>query len=90
MFDRHQLSTPEQVADEGVGMSIVDVARAIGVWTLMNWEKEKQPPSVADCALAFNTSVDLVREAVAERYWLFLIPENEADPTKQFIENEGE
>lgn len=89
MFTRDQLQTDDQVEEDGSGMTITNVAQAIGVWAGMNWEKDKGYPTVAACAMAFNTSVDLVREAVIEHYWLFLSPEIEGDPTKQTIEHDG-
>jgi hypothetical protein len=63
---------------------------AIGVFVYTN-EDKRPGPTVADAALAFNTTPDLVREAVGEHPWLFAEwADDEKDPNKQFIMSDGE
>lgn len=74
--------------DDDAGIHLGDFSTAISVWSFM--QNSEKPQSVADVALAFNTTPELVRRGVTDHYWLFLSPENERDPTKQFINHEGE
>ena len=82
MFERADLISRD---DYEPGIALRDVARAIMIWAAMN----SRPITVSECAMTFNTSVDLVREAVHDGYWTFLSPDDESDPTKQFIEVDG-
>lgn len=64
-----------------------DFVTAVGMMVYTNEEGEKKP-TVAGLALAFNTTPELVREAVAEHHWLYS-PQHD-DPAQQIIESEGE
>lgn len=89
MFTRESLSTPEDVEEEGAGITLNDVSRAIMIWVCMNFEQGRKKLSVADVAIAFNTTPDLVREACDTPY-LYCIPKDETDPMKQFVDVDGE
>ena len=39
---------------------------------------------------AVVNSLNLIQQAVADGYWTFTEPADEPDPTKQFIEHDGE
>ncbi len=58
---------------------------AVGIWTYV---RPDAAPTVADAASAFNTTADLVREAVSDHPWIFC--NDDPDPAKQFIEMDGE
>lgn len=86
IFDRAKFSEE----DEGVGVFISSLSSALTTWVCMNAEA-RDNISVADAAMAFNTPPEVIREAVEDGRWLFLAtPESEMDPTKQFIEVDGE
>lgn len=72
--------------DNEIGIHMPEIAGAIQIWSAM----QNRRISVAEAAAAFNTDAGIVRDAVREAYWMFLEPEAEADPAKQFIEHEGE
>lgn len=75
--------------DDGeAGVHRQDFANAVSIWSFMQ-NKETQT-TVADVALAFNTTPELVRQAVEDHYWLSLDDPSETDPTKQTIWHEGE
>jgi len=59
---------------------------AIAIWVYVNGGQRTL--TVAEAALAFNTTPELVREAVAEHPWLYS-PHHD-DPAKQTIESDGE
>ena len=82
MFDREQIETDDD-ADSGVRLH--DIGRAIMIWAVMNYGR---PLSVAEAALAFNTTTEIVRDAVEEDSWAFLTGD-ETDPHKEFIEVDG-
>jgi len=72
---------------EGPGIRRGDLQMAVSVWS---WMQERENISVAETARAFNTTPDLIRQAVRDGYWTFLTPTHELDPAKQFIEHDGE
>jgi len=75
--------------DDGeAGIHRQEFATAVSVWSFMQ-NSEKQT-TVADVALAFNTTPELVRQAVEDHYWMSLDNPDEPDPTKQTIWHEGE
>lgn len=75
--------------DPEAGVHRQDFANAISVWSFM--QNKETLASVAEVALAFNTTPELVRQAVEDHYWLFLeCAPGETDPTKQLIWHEGE
>lgn len=69
------------------GVMFEDFITAVGTYVYTN-EGDYQV-SVADVAQAFNTSVELVREAVDAHPWLCLAGHAET-PTDQFIQSDGE
>lgn len=73
--------------DEEPGIHRRDFSTAVSVWSWM----QQRPVSVADAAMAFSTTPELIRQAVSDNYWMLLCPSvDEPDPTKQFIEHDGE
>jgi hypothetical protein len=74
--------------DEEPGVRRRDLSAAVSCWSWMQDRPERV--SVAEAARAFNTTPDLIRQAVRDGYWTFLDPAEEADPAKQFIEHDGE
>jgi len=74
--------------DEEAGIHRREFATAVSVWSFMQ-NKETQT-TVAEVALAFNTTPELVRQAVDDHYWMSLDNPDEKDPTKQTIWHEGE
>ncbi len=69
-----------------VGVMFRDFVTAVGMFVYTNGEERRV--TVADVALAFNTTPELVREAVADHYWL--LASDDEDPAKQVIECDGE
>lgn len=66
------------------------VANAIQFWSTQNFAAETgRGPSVQATADAFRMTVEDVRAAVEFHYWMFITGPDD-DPTKQFIEHEGE
>ena len=76
--------TPDD-SDEA-GIRLFDIGRSIMVWSSMNYGRRL---SVAEAATVFNTTADIVREAVGAVRWVYLTGD-ETDPQKQFIEADGE
>lgn len=74
----------ERDKEAGVGVMFEDFITAVGMMVYTNERKV----TVAEVALAFNTTPDLVREAVAEHPWLYT--DHNADPAQQTIESDGE
>lgn len=83
VFDRDQIETDNDAAS---GVRLHDIGRAIMIWSVMNYGR---PLSVAEAAMAFNTTTAIVRDAVEEDRWAFLTGD-ETDPQKEFIEVDGE
>ena len=77
----------ERDAAAEIGVRWKEFITAVGVMVYTN-EGEETKPTIASIALAFNTTVELVREAVAEHYCL--ISHHDDDPTKQTVESDGE
>lgn len=68
------------------GVMWKDFITAIGIWVYVN--EAERTLTIAEASMVFNTTPDLVREAVAAHPWLFSQPA--ADPTQQTIESDGE
>lgn len=83
VFERDQIETDD---DAEAGVRLHDIGRAIMIWSVMNYGR---PLSVAEAAMAFNTTTAIVRDAVEEDRWAFLTGD-ETDPQKEFIEVDGE
>lgn len=58
---------------------------AVGIWTYLN---EDRGCTVAEAAMTFCTTPELVRKAIEEHPWIFT--NEDPDPTKQIIESDGE
>ena len=72
------------VEDTGrVGISLF--GKAVQVWAVYNGDKV----TVADAAKAFCTTSIKVRQAIEDHPWMF-VSGPDRDPSKQFIEHEGE
>lgn len=70
----------------GIGL----VASAIQFWSGQNYDSErKRCPSIRETAQVFRMTDADVRAAIAWHPWMFLSGPDD-DPTKQFIEHEGE
>lgn len=76
----------ERDPDVGVGVMWEQFITAVGIWVYTN--ENARRPTIAEAALAFNTTVDLIREAVDDHPWLYSPPD--ADPAKQEIWSDGE
>jgi len=59
---------------------------AVGIYVYTNEDNRKV--SIADIAMTFNTTPELVREAVAAHPWLYC--QHNDDPAKQIVESDGE
>lgn len=81
LFTRSKFAAP----DDDTGVSIADLGCAITTWAAMNGEV-----SVADAMVAFNTTRDVIVEAVEGSAWAFLSDPTCDDPTKTMIELDGE
>lgn len=77
------LFTRDQFASEGddVGVYIDQLGRALLVWTTM---QDRIRVTVAEAALAFNTTPEIIREAVEDQMWIFVSGDSD-DPQKQFL-----
>lgn len=74
------------VWDQETGMPSASLtASAIQVWSAL----QNRRTSVRECATAFNLDDAQVREAVEVHGWMSLTGPAD-DPTKQFIEHDGE
>lgn len=76
----------ERDPDAEVGVMWDGFLTAVSVFVYTN--EDTRRVTVADVALAFNTTPELVREAVAEHPWLYTREHD--DPAQQIIESEGE
>lgn len=83
LFERTMFAAP----DDDAGIMIDDFGRALVTWTAM---QNRTPVTVAEAAMAFNTSPEIVREAIENASWILVANEAEPDPTKQRIELDGE
>lgn len=78
---------PDEDAEAGIHRQ--DFANAVSIWAFM--QQKETGVTVAEVALAFNTTPELVRQAIEDHYWMSLDCEpGETDPTKQAIWHEGE
>ncbi|WP_336800360.1 hypothetical protein [Kaistia sp. MMO-174] len=69
------------------GLTVAHLCQSVATWSCM----QQRSVSVAEAALAFNTTPDVVQHAINEHggFYLYLIGEDD-DPTEQFIEHDGE
>lgn len=78
---------PDEDWDTGIHRR--EFSTAVSVWSFMQNRAAVAGVTVAEAAIAFNTTPELIRQAAEDNYWMFLSPEHETDPTKQIIEHEG-
>jgi hypothetical protein len=88
LFTRDKFLTPAEEQDEEAGIRIGDLGRALVIWVSMN-EESGGKISVAQAAKGFNTTGDVIREAIENAAWIDY-DNSTADPEKQFIEVDGE
>jgi hypothetical protein len=82
-FERSQFAEP----DDEAGIMIDGLGAALVTWTAM---QDRSPITVADAALAFNTTPEVIREAIEAACWIFIASRDDiTDPTKQIIELDG-
>jgi hypothetical protein len=86
MFDRNQIVTDKDQETEGAGITLRDIGRALMIWTSM----QEKRPCVGYAAATFNTTPDIIRDAVNEDSWAFLTPVDEKDSDLQYIDVDGE
>lgn len=75
-------------AEEGeeAGVFISSLGAALVTWTAMQL---RSPVTVAEAAMAFNTTPDIIRDAIADAMWIFVAGEPTDPPDKQTIELDG-
>jgi len=71
--------------DDEAGIPFENFAQALPLWAWM----QNRTVSVAEAALAFNTSPDIIRRAFEDQPYAYLSGDD-ADPSQQFIEHDGE
>jgi hypothetical protein len=72
---------------EEAGVPWGNFLTALQVWTWMRPGDE--PCTVREAAIAFDVADEVVREAVNEHPWMFLVGPDD-DPTQQRIDHDGE
>ena len=70
--------------EDGVGIAFVDFVDAV-----VNLIALGGPRSIRDIGDLFSVTDDVVRRAVDDSHWLFVLGPDD-DPTKQMIEADGE
>lgn len=76
----------ERDKSTGLGVMFEDFITAVGLYVYTN--EDSRTVSIAETAMTFNTTPELVREAVAAHPWLY--SHHHDDPAKQLIESDGE
>ena len=82
LFGRDQFVEEEHEA----GIHMDRLGTALVTWAAMNYGKKQ---TVAEAAEAFNTTADVIREAIGCAMWITYVGPDD-DPTKQTIELDGE
>lgn len=83
LFERSQFGSP----DDEAGIMIGRLGTALVTWTAM---QNRMPITVAEAALAFNTTPEVIREAIEDASWIYIATrEDITDPAKQIIELDG-
>lgn len=73
--------------DAEAGITLTHLCQAISIWSAM----QGRTVSVAETALAFNTTPDVVQHAVKEEGGFYLyLDGDDASPAEQTIEHDGE
>jgi hypothetical protein len=86
MFDRSQISTDEEQEAEGARITLRDIGRALMIWRSM----QEKRPSVGYAAAVFNTTPEIIRDAINEDNRAFLAPPDPLPSGLQFIEVDDE
>ena len=81
LFTRDQFAEP----DDDAGIFIEGLGRALETWAAMNYPER----TVADAMAAFNTTREVIIEAVNDAQWAYLSDDNCDDPAKTTIELDG-
>lgn len=68
------------------GIHLSSIGGAIMIWTAM---QQREKVTVAECMLAFNTTQEVIRDAVESAMWILIVGAA-ADPAQQFLETDGE
>lgn len=71
--------------DDDSGVFLYQLGNAITTWAAM----KNGPVTVADAMLVFNTTREVIMEAVEEASWAYLSDDDCADPAKTMIELDG-
>jgi hypothetical protein len=74
-------------SSEDAGIFIEHLAAALVTWTAM---QDRLGVTVAEAALSFNTTPEVIREAIKDAAWILVVNEYDPDSTKQLIELDGE
>lgn len=82
LFER-EMFDPE---DSDAGIFVSHLGRALITWVAM---QNRHPVTVAEAAAAWNTTPDIIRDAVEEAMWIGIEGPDD-DPTKQRLELDGE
>ena len=88
IFTRDKFLSPEEEEDGEAGIGIGDLGRALVIWSGMNFQVGAHI-SVAQAATAFNTTANVIREAIDAADWIAYVGED-SDPERQYIELDGE
>ncbi|RAV76580.1 hypothetical protein [Aerococcus loyolae] len=83
------LFTQDMIEDDEneAGIHLHNIVNAVQCWSVM----QNRKTSVAEAALTFNTTPEIIRTAVEYGFWMSLeCDEGENDPAKQFIGLDGE
>ncbi len=76
----------ERDEDADSGVMFENFITALSVWVYVN--ESERTLTIAEAALVFNTTPELVREAVEAHPWLY--SPHKDDPSEQTIESDGE
>lgn len=76
----------ERDSGAGVGVMFDHFVTAVGIYVYTN--EGDRDVTIADIAAAFNTTVELAREAVDSHPWLFV--HDHPDPAQATVESDGE
>lgn len=83
LFDRTQFAHP----DDEAGVMIEGLGSALVTWTAM---QDHSPITVAEAARAFNTTPEVIREAIEDASWIYIASrEDITNPAEQVIELDG-
>jgi hypothetical protein len=61
--------------DDDVGVKLSNLSAALQTWVMMRGQArpEASPCTVGEAMATFNTSMDVIEEAVREGYWLYQV-----------------